>query len=157
MSRLGFPDDDFPDELDDGTRSTPSENRKCEEEREQKAPKPCHQCGFLHNVFKCPQCGTERTIDHGVQEVRGELVKVKGSAAARRNRTTPKEEKQAFYSAAIGYAIKHGFKPGWAANAYRDRFGVWPNAMQKSPGPVNQALLNHVKHKNIRYAKSIGK
>jgi len=155
MSRLGFPDDDMPDYFDDGSKSK-LEKKKDEKEKELKAPKPCQQCSCLHSEFKCPACGYVPTVQHGVEEIKGELVKIKQSAVKKRNNNTSKSEKQSFYSAALGYASKRGYKQGWAANAYRDRFGVWPNAMQKVTGGNTPEFHNFMTAKNIKYANRKG-
>jgi len=157
MSRLGFPDDDMPDYLSDDSKVDQLQKKKDEKEKELKSPKPCHQCSYLHNEYKCPSCGFVPVIDHGVEEVKGELVKIKQSVAKKRNTKTSKSDKQSFYSAALGYAKMKGYKQGWASNAYRDYFSVWPNAMQKVSGNNTTEFQSFITAKNIRYAKGVKK
>ena len=152
MSRLGFPDDDMPDSLSDDSKKDQLQKKKEEKEKELKAPKPCPECSFLHNEFKCPACGFIPVKQHGVEEVKGDLVKIKQSAKKKRNETTSKQDKQVFYSAALEYANQRGYKQGWASNAYRDRFGVWPNAMNKVAGDITEEFKKYVTSKNIKYA-----
>lgn len=154
IGRLGFPDDDMPDTLNDDKKKDAITKKRDELEKMEKAPKPCVVCHFLHHEFKCPACGHVPVIKHGVNHVKGELVKIKQSAMAKRNQTTSKADKQSFYSAALGYAKVKGYKEGWAANAYRDRFSVWPNAVDKIVGQSTQVFENFLRAKNIRYAKS---
>jgi len=151
ISRLGFPDDEMPDEFNDDSKDK-LQKKKEEKEKELKSPKPCQQCTCLHSEFKCPACGFVPTVQHGVEQVKGELVKIKQSALQKRNKTMSKSEKQAFYSAALGYAQKKGYKTGWASNAYRDYLGVWPNAMQKVAGGNVPEFQNFMTHKAIKYA-----
>ena len=70
---------------------------------------------------------------------------------------TSKQDKQSFYSAALGYAKHKKYKEGWAANAYRDRFSVWPNSMNKEIGPSTDAFNSFLTAKNIKYAHSKNK
>jgi len=153
ISRLGFPDDDMPDTLNDDRKKDQLEKKKEEKEKEAKAPKPCQQCTCLHNEFKCPACGYVPEKQHGVEEIEGDLIKIKQSAVQKRNRDTAKSEKQEFYSAAIGHALTKGYREGWAANAYRDRFGVWPNAMEKVSGSDTKEFKDFMTAKAIRYSK----
>ena len=37
-----------------------------------------------------------------------------------------RDQKRAVYFDLVQRASEHGYKPGWAAHKYRDRFGVWP-------------------------------
>jgi superfamily II DNA or RNA helicase len=156
IARLGFPDDDMPDTLNDDSKDQ-IQKKKDEKERELKAPKPCQQCSCLHSEFKCPACGFVPVKHHGVEEVKGELVKIEQSALKKRNAETSKADKQAFYSAALSHAKEKGYRMGWAANAYRDRFGVWPNAMRKVEGDKTEEFNNFLTYKNIKFAKRRGK
>ena len=155
LSRLGFPDDNMPDTLNDDKKKSQLEKKKEEKEKELKAPKPCGKCSCLHSEFKCPACGFVPIIDHGVEAIKGELVKIKQSAMQKRNKDTPKADKQSFYSAALGYAKHKKYREGWAANAYRDRFSKWPNAMNKEIGPSTDAFNSFLTAKNIKYAKGM--
>jgi superfamily II DNA or RNA helicase len=156
ISRLGFPDDDMPDTLNDDKKKDALTKKRDELKKMEKAPKACLACGHLHHEFKCPGCGKVPIVKHGVNHASGELVKIKQSIMQKRNKDTSKSDKQRFYSAALGYAAKKGFKEGWAANAYRDYVGVWPNAMQKVTGENTPEFQNFLTAKNIRYAKRKG-
>ena len=156
VERLGYPDDELPSVLCDGKRT---ESQKQKDEAEEKAekellPRKCPQCDMMvkPQIFTCPKCGHIFAKKSLVKSNEGELVKLERSAASKRNKTTPKEEKQAFYGAAMSHCIKKGYKMGWAANAYRDRFGEWPNAMQKIASDITPEFQNFLTGKNIRYA-----
>ena len=42
------------------------------------------------------------------------------------------EERAIMYGEFKGYAEEKGYKPGWAAAKYKDRFGDWPPASVKA-------------------------
>ena len=96
-------------------------------------PKECTQCACLipHESPECPNCGFKPKRTSSIQAAPGELVELeaarKTKAARRSNRELTLPEKAQFFGELKGYARDHGFKEGWAANKYRERFGVWPN------------------------------
>jgi len=64
-----------------------------------------------------------------------------------------------FFAELKGYAFQHGYKPGWAAQKYRDRFGKWPandmkNILPMAPKP---STASWIKSEQIRWAKSKAK
>ena len=61
--------------------------------------------------------------------------------------------KQRWYSALISIGRERGYRANWAANQYRQKFGVWPRGLDESPGPVGQDVRNYVKSSLIRYIK----
>lgn len=157
VERLGWPDDPLPDTLCNGDST---ENKRQEEHEEKKEkelkPKKCPECSILvhEKDFTCHRCGHLFTKAPGIDVGDGKLVKKdRSSPAAKRNREISVSEKQAFYSAALEHCKNKGFKEGWAANAYRDRFSVWPNSMEKKAGGTCLEFENHLKHKRIAYAK----
>lgn len=152
--RLGFPTDDLPLKLDDGTR-TDKEKRDAEEEkRKNTLPIICKQCSavLVHSSSKCPKCGyqiPQKTQNITVQD--GELVKVKagkgniaGISQVDRNR---------IYAELRGYASRKGFKDGWAFYKCQEIFGTVPR-MAPSPIEPSSQTLKLVKHLQIRYAKA---
>lgn len=145
--RLGFPTDEFPLELDDGS---PRDAKGGQEEREKPLPKACPSCSYVKTVHKCPVCGfvPERRSD--VHTRAGDLVPMKKKPKA------PKMEKQEFYSQLLGLAQEKGRQPGWVAHRYRDYFGVWPRGMQDVPAAPSEAVLGFLKHLQIKAAKGKG-
>lgn len=156
IQKNGFPCDETPTELDMGEKKDKNQQKKEEIEKEIKTPKPCIQCGFLsRGTNVCPNCGNKFVKDSNVIALEGELKKLKctkQSAMQKRNKTTSKADKQAFYSAALGYARKKGYVEGWAAHAYHDRFSVYPNAMNKKTGSNTPEFQNFITARNIKFA-----
>lgn len=93
-------------------------------------PKKCDKCHALIPPGKaiCPQCGTRIAVPSGVDAKDGELI-LFGGAKKKRDKSTG-DDKQIFYSSALGLARERGYKEGYAANLYREKFGVWPNGLQ---------------------------
>lgn len=141
--RLGLVTDIHREKLD----ATPKGERQ-PVERKEKLPKDCSQCGALHTGLTCPSCGHERKPVAGVETVEGELIEVTGKKAK-----ATKEDKQRFYSMALWMAGQRGYKPGWAANKYREKFGVWPRGLEQVEAPADQAFLNYEKSRRIAWAK----
>ena len=144
VTRLGFPTDDLPLELDDGSpRSTTSARP-----RAAALPKACPSCSYVKpaGVHECPVCGfaPERQPDIEVGE--GELVLLK-------KRKASQEEKQELYSQFLGVAEIEGFKPGWAAHTHKEYFGVWPRGLDrvaKEPTEKAYSILTHLRIKASR-------
>ncbi len=64
-----------------------------------------------------------------------------------------KPEKQRWYSGFLTVEHERGYRSGWAANQYRQKFGVWPRGLNLVPGPAGQDVRNYVTASLIRYAK----
>lgn len=161
ISTLGYPDQDLPDFLDMGDRTEAQKQKDESEEKEGKEqlPKKCPACDHLveQAIFTCPKCNYIFAKKSDVEVQAGKLVKLEKqakTASEKRNVTTSKEDKQAFYSAALSHAASKGFNEGWASNAFRDRFSVWPNAYDKTASKeVCTEFENHLKHKRIAWAR----
>ncbi|WUR14723.1 DEAD/DEAH box helicase [[Empedobacter] haloabium] len=142
--RLGFPTEEFPLELDDGT---PRDAKGGQDAQEKPLPKACPSCSYVKTVHKCPVCGfaPERRADVRVQD--GDLVPLQKKAKA------PKLEKQVVYSQLLALAQEKGRQPGWVAHRYRDYFGVWPRGMEDVPAAPGKEVIGFLKHLQIRAAK----
>ena len=148
VSRLGFPTDDFPLQLDDGT---PKSSKSGEQKPEAALPKVCPSCAYVKpaKVHKCPVCGFEPERRADVETQDGELVlQTKGSKNA------SKFEKQAFFSQLIWMARSHAYSERWADHKYREYFGVWPRNLHSIEMDPTPEVIKYVKHMQIRYAKS---
>lgn len=147
VTELGFPTDDLPLELDDGTAQSSKAKTK---EKEEPKPRKCPECSFVKpaGTAKCPQCGFVAAMTKPVETVDGELLPVKGGKRA------SIVDKQATYSGLLWYARTHNRKEGWAAHKYREIFGVWPKGIDRVPKVPAEALFSWIKSQDIRYARS---
>lgn len=147
-TRLGFPTDDFPLELDDSAPRTASASDT--QEREAPLPKACPSCSYLKTVHKCPVCGFAPDKADGVTVKVGELALL-----AKKPKAT-KMDKQAFYSQLIGIAESKGYRDGWISHKYKECFGVWPRGLVDTAAEPTKEVTDFLKHLQIRFAKGKG-
>lgn len=144
-AHLGYPTDDLPLELDDGTPKKSVAGR----EKDEPKPRKCPACSYIKpaKVHVCPACGLAPERQSDVEVHAGELVKLS------RKKKPTREEKQAAYSGLLWIANERGRRPGWVAHIYRDRFGVWPRGLDETIKPPSDDLLRFVRSRAIRFAK----
>lgn len=124
--RLGFPTDIHHDYLDDGTPLTAERKRKQKKERAERQPVECDCCrALVARGQKCAECGWEPRRWTKVQTAPGELREL-----------FPKEKvdmntKQLWYSQLLWVQDQRRYNDGYAANAYRRKFGVWPKGLSR--------------------------
>jgi superfamily II DNA or RNA helicase len=159
--KLGHPYEIHFQKLDDGSPKS-KEKRKEQEERIREAKK-CPSCGNVRpfGVRVCPACGFEPTAQTEVIEHDGDLVEVgKGGKVKGKRRAAhewAQSDKQDFYSSLLTIRDDRGYKDGWAANQYKDKFGSYPekdglsDIRAQAPSPQ---VLSYVRHRMIRWAKS---
>jgi superfamily II DNA or RNA helicase len=143
VTRLGFPTDEFPMELDDGKPKEPGSTK----EAEAKLPKACASCAYMSTSHKCPNCGFAPEKKSDVEVMEGELALLKKSKAGK----LPKQE---VYSQLIAVASSKGYSSGWVSHKYREYFGVWPRGLRDAAMEPSAELRGWLKHLQIRYAKS---
>jgi DNA repair protein RadD len=142
--KLGFVTDIHHEELDDGKPNRSAKASIAEE----KKPRECPACKALKNTHVCLSCGfaPQRQSQLKVQD--GELVELdyrKGKA--------PIGDKQSLYSGLLFYAGSRGYKKGWAAQQYRQAFGVWPRGLAERPVPPTIEQSQWIKSRQIAFAK----
>lgn len=157
---LGDPFDIEYYELHDGTKETTERRAKKKEKTEKEAKQRiCKACGHVkaQGEFICSKCGFkpiagEITVE--VDETRG-LESVTG----KKSEKMTQEQKASFYQQLIGYQMQKAregkvISDGFIAHTYRDKTGVWPKGMPRTPIEPGPEVLNFIKHKQIKFAKS---
>jgi DNA repair protein RadD len=142
--KLGFVTDIHHEELDDGKSNRSSKASVAEE----KKPRECPACKALKNTHVCPSCGFAPQRQSQLKVRDGELVELdyrKGKA--------PIGDKQSLYSGLLFYAGSRGYKKGWAAQQYRQAFGVWPRGLAERPIPPTIEQSQWIKSRQIAFAK----
>ena len=142
--RLGLPTDIHHDTLDATERGAQESKPRAE-----KLPRECVSCGVLHTGLICPSCGHERKPVAGVETVDGDLIEITGKKAA----PPTMAEKERWMRGLAWIGQKRGYKPGWASNKYRERWGVWPKSVGREPKPPDADIVNWVKSRQIAWAK----
>lgn len=97
-----------------------------EEEKEAK-PITCKACEVEFTTWRvtadgdrrCPNCGA------GAPDLELPAIALRELHAA--GTAAPEEARAAALQALAAQSIEMGFKPGWAAHAYKERFGDWPD------------------------------
>jgi DNA repair protein RadD len=142
--RLGFVTDIHHEELDNGKPNRSSKASVAEE----KKPRECPACKALKNTHVCPSCGFAPQRQSQLKVRDGELVELDY-----RKGKTPIGDKQSVYSGLLFYAGSRGYKKGWAAQQYRQAFGVWPRGLAEQPVPPTIEQSQWIKSRQIAFAK----
>jgi hypothetical protein len=58
-----------------------------------------------------------------------------------------------FFAELQYYGRTKGYKEGWAAIKYKEKFGVYPNGLRVSPKPPSTPTLKWIKSRTIAYVK----
>lgn len=119
----------------------------------------CQKCGFMHNKPICPRCGIAPELKGMAKDfipaLLVEMTQWEYERATKPKKAEPmQKDKQDFYSGMLWIARERGYKDGWAANGYKEHFGVWPNGLSKETTEPTYAVKRFDKHKRIAWAKS---
>lgn len=139
-------------ELDDGKRESKGRKEPTPKERNDVR---C-SCGYVMLGFEtvCPGCGKVRHRASQITHLPGQMVELDGKKA---NRTHTWEQKESFFAGLKTYGLERGYKPGWAANQYRERYGVWPNdprVHNVRAGPITHEISSWIRSRQIAFAKT---
>jgi superfamily II DNA or RNA helicase len=121
-----------------------------------KLPRECPQCSYMKppHMSLCPSCGFKAEVKDKVKVEAGELRELKPKPRAEKPYATM-EEKGRFLAELKTHAIRKGYKTGWAANQYREKFKVWPDnsIADIAPAPhVSGDTVNWIKSRLIAWA-----
>ena len=114
----------------------------------------CSQCSALRTAGeKCPHCGffPQRRPDLIVFR-EGELARINKNSRSAASAYDPNERMR--WHAELTYiAAERGYRPGWAARKYKEKFGTWPPTRAIKPISPTPEILSWVRSRNIAYAK----
>ena len=139
----GFVTDDLPQELDDGTKRKVEPSQKKQEEK----GTLCTSCAYVKKKYeyKCPCCGfTPKKKDAVIDVEKGDLLEVT------RTKITM-VDKQKLYSELLYVEVEKGYKRGFAAQMYRNKFGVWPKGLNDIPRIPSLDTMNYIKSRMIQF------
>ena len=116
-------------------------------EKENKDSK-CPSCGglWVAGELNCVHCGFTRPL-RGVASVPGELIELAGIQKA------SMEINKTFYAELLHYSRSRGYKDGWAAHKYKEKFGAFPPRGDHTPIPTSQKTVNWIRSRQIAWAK----
>jgi hypothetical protein len=104
----------------------------------------------MKTVHVCPACGFAPEKQNTVEIAAGELVK--------QDRKKPKAtmaEKQQFFSELLGYQAIKGWSDGRVSHVYRDKFGVWPQGLNRVACEPSKETKRFIQSRNIAFAKGM--
>jgi len=147
--RLGFVTDIHHDQLDDG-----KPRAKAVAKPSEALPQKCPKCAFLKppKVSACPCCGFLPVRQNKITNRAGELVEMVNRTTVKA--TTP-ADREAFLGELKWIGRSRGYKPGWPAVQFKEKYGFWPDAYRDAaPRAPSTATSNWVQSQLIRYAKA---
>jgi superfamily II DNA or RNA helicase len=120
----------------------------------------CTECQNLFYGNVCPQCGTRLTpTQKEIITTKAELKLMKGKHNEAKAPAST-EDKRRFYGMLLyEHQVNHPeYRPGWLANQYRTKFGVWPKGMGNTYRiEPDKQFLNFLTWQRIKYFKGKGK
>jgi DNA repair protein RadD len=147
--RLGFVTDIKYDKLDDGRQ-----RQKAEPKAKEALPKKCGKCSFLKppKMLICPACGFKPEPKSKIVSKDGELVEFSAHGVPKPN---DNREAVQFWRELKYIAADRGYKHGWVAYKFKDKYGYWPKGLDRLGGlPPSQATLNWIRSRTIAFVKS---
>ena len=117
-------------------------------EREKKESK-CPKCLALWTSKDntCSSCGHVRQVFQSVSSIAGKLEELQETNRKLQIANTD------FFAELQYYGRSKGYKEGWAAIKYKEKFGVYPNGLRVSPKPPSTKTLSWIKSRTIAYVK----
>jgi superfamily II DNA or RNA helicase len=150
--RLGFVSDINHDRLDDGRT-----RQKAEPKAKEALPKKCPSCAFLKppRTPVCPACGFAPQPKCDVEHRDGELIEF---ASRRIARESTHQDQATFYAELRWVGQDRGYKPGWGAMQFKQKFGSFPPwAWNDHPlREPSRATLSWIRSRQIAYARRVG-
>lgn len=152
--RHGFVEDRVEWTLDPDTRAdNPAHNRRGA--RETSRLIECEECQAIRTAgAPCPNCGhmPRRPGDY-VEHLEGDLQEINRNGSRRRHDDGP-ERRHEWHRMLVGIAVQRGYKLGWAAYKFREKFGHWPDSRQVAPLDASPEVRSWVRSRQIAWAKS---
>src|SRR5690606_1009239 len=98
-----------------------------------------------------PACGWRpQPKPRSIEVVDGDLAHV-----ARDGRmTAAAQDKERFLRQLLWIAQERGYKPGWAAHKFKEKFAHWPPRHPPPPEPPEPAVRSWVRSRQIAWARS---
>jgi DNA repair protein RadD len=114
----------------------------------------CSQCSALRKGGQpCPACGfLPRRPAEYVRHTEGDLALVTNGGA---HIIYSPQDKAAWHGMLTHIAMERGYKPGWTAHKYKEKFSEWPSwGSSPRPIPPTSEVKSWVRSRNIAYAKA---
>jgi DNA repair protein RadD len=145
----------LPGKVDKATRQAQKEAK----EKSALKPHKCVSCKHLHepSLMVCPSCGHIRKRVSDVITREGYLTELSRDGTQKVSPNQDTQLRQDWYSGFLFIAMEKGYKEGWAANQYRNKFSTWPSGLRKVAKPPSLAVRGYVRSRQIAFAKAKAK
>jgi len=147
--------DDWEELYSDGVKRLKSGGETAKKEPTERVKKDakCPSCSALWTSSddKCDNCGFIRVKIKHIMNIPGTLEELKASNAKLQINN------QEFYSQVIYYARSRGFKDGWAAHKYKEKFSAFPRGLKLEAKPPTPETLRWIKSRAIAFSKGKAK
>jgi DNA repair protein RadD len=147
----GFVDVDHEWSLDPQERI---EDRQSKAQREKAGPITCKECNFLYEGRPdCPKCGWQPvTQGKSFDFQEGELGRIDRDGLITHFKET-REQKERFYQELVFIQQERGYKPGWVAFKYKERYGKWPRGLMDKPAIPSVETRSWIRKEAVKYAR----
>jgi hypothetical protein len=105
----------------------------------------------------CPSCGHIRKRSSDVVMREGYLTELRLDGTQKASLNADMALRQDWYSGFLFIALEKGYKEGWAANQYRNKFSTWPDGLRKVAKQPSLSVRSYVRSRQIAYAKAKAK
>jgi superfamily II DNA or RNA helicase len=140
---------------------------------DRRASNPAHEArqrSSSSRLCDCPKCGALRTAGERcracgylpvpkpqhVEVVDGDLAKLDRKGRLNQRRATP-DERARWHAQLLWIARDRGYRSGWAAHKFREKFGTFPPFDAPSPMAPSPEVSAWVRSRQIAYAKAMQK
>jgi ribosomal protein L32 len=148
----GFPDDLIIWTLQEDRRAENRAHSARGQHHHAPALTTCPECSAVRMEGRpCPVCGWRPVKKPKPLDVAdGDL----GEVGRDRNIRLPPFDRLAFHRRLAWIAAERGYKPGWVAHQYKQKFGDWPKTRSVEPLAPDAATRAWVRSRQIAFAKS---
>jgi DNA repair protein RadD len=153
--RHGLLEDEIEWTLDVAGRAKNSEHAPCEHRGVRRLVE-CTQCGALRKGGEaCGHCGFQpKRRPDAIVFTEGELARVDRNSRTLVQSSDP-NERMRWHAMLAHIATTRGYKPGWAAYKYKEKFGQWPASRHVTPIEPSREVLSWVRSRAVAYAKAM--
>jgi DNA repair protein RadD len=138
---------------------------------EKRAISPTHAArlerGYCQRMLECTKCGSIRIAGEACQHcgflpqrppkaiifAEGDLALVDRARRIAQAISDP-NERMRWHGMLTHIAIERGYKGGWIARKFKEKFGTWPATRSAQPMLPTPEVLSWVRSRNIAYAKA---
>jgi hypothetical protein len=107
--------------------------------------RPCDACGWRPQPKAAP-----------IEIADGDLTRVDRSRRPTDKINSPVETLR-WHRELSGIAAERGYRPGWAAHKFKEKFGHWPRERTVAPTSASPEVRAWVRSRQIAYAKAMAK